>query len=59
MKRNTRKFIWNWFWAVVFGVIATMIGASADSISDWIFFGVGVVIFTLFWKGAEETFKED
>ena len=59
MKRNTRKFIWNWFWAMCFFIASTIKLSDIQDWRDWVIFGVGILLTAMYVNRVEETFKED
>lgn len=59
MNRNTRKFIWNGFWAISFFIASMLKLSDIQDWKDWAIFGIGVLLAAIYANKVEETFKEE
>lgn len=59
MNRNTRKFIWNGFWAIVFLGLGVFQLSKGTTIWNGVIFAADVILCFIHWKRVEETLKED
>jgi len=55
---KTRKFIWCFFWAVVFILSAASFYTSADSWSDYLLVGLTLIAGIISFVRVESTLKE-
>ena len=59
MNRNTRKFIWNGFWAISILAASILILTHIREWFDWLLYGLSIILAGYYIRKVEETFKED
>ena len=53
MNRNTRKFIWNGFWAISFFVASMLKLSDIQDWRDWAIFGIGILLTAMYPNSRE------